>query len=97
MKLDPTWATLSCLTATEQPLPLCVCVCVCLCICVLWLAVSSMEHLSLGPDCIDRSELFTAHFQKVSAALKLILMFSFFLYNLLQPCCQGSGKYGLLG
>lgn len=93
MQLDPTWAALSCLTATKQSLPLCVCVC----ICALWLAVSSTDRLSLGPDCVDRSELFIAHLQKVSAALKLILMFSFFLYNPLQLCCQGSGKNGLLG
>lgn len=93
MQLDPTWATLSCLTGTKQSLPLCVCAC----ICALWLAVSSMEHLSLGPDCVDRSELFTAHFQNLSVALKLVLMLSFFLYNPLQLCCQGSGKYGLLG
>lgn len=92
MKLDPTWAALSYLSATKPD----VCVCVCVCICALWLAVSSMELLSLGPDCVDRSELFTAHFQKVSAALKLILMLSFFLYSLLQLCCQGSGKSGLL-
>lgn len=93
MKLDPNWPAVSYFTATKNSL----CVRVCVCICALWLAVSSLEHLSLGPDCVDRSELFTAHFQKVSVALKLILMLSFFLYNLLQLCCQGSGRYGLLG